>query len=101
MTEQVLKAIKEQSREIQMGKKRERECNRTRKQKKQRTQSSSGTESETSADKSESDSDSDESTSRDDSDFDDRQILSTPISSQVDSNLKNKIWQNKYIDFTK
>lgn len=65
--------------------------------KKQRAPSSSGTDSDSNE---ESPSDSDSSSSSE-SDSDDYDLLSDPTTSQIDAKLKNKIWQNKYVDFIK
>ncbi|XP_062601565.1 uncharacterized protein LOC134263260 [Saccostrea cucullata] len=102
VTEQVLKAIREQSAGGPSGEERGRERQRSSRGRKRRRRSSSGSMLDSSSDRDKSDNDSEDSSSSEESDSDDeKQLLSTPISSQVDSKLKNKIWQNKYIDFAK
>ncbi|XP_061179498.1 uncharacterized protein LOC133188132 [Saccostrea echinata] len=95
VTEQVLQAL---SREEKRGTKRSK-GQKNSKHKKPRTPRSSGTDFDDS-DESLDDSDSDSSSSSE-SDSDDCKLLSDPTTSLIDLKLKNKIWQNKYVDFFK
>lgn len=94
VTEQVLQAL---SNENKTGEKRRKRQQKGSDSKRQRAPSSSGTDSDSNE---ESSSDSDSSSSSE-SDSDDYDLLSDPTTSQIDAKLKNKIWQNKYVDFIK
>ncbi|XP_078330016.1 uncharacterized protein LOC144617448 isoform X1 [Crassostrea virginica] len=95
VTQRVLQALAEVN---QKGKKRSQgRQGANSKKKRQRTPSTSGTDSNSG---SESESGSSSASSDSDSD-DDFELLSSPIACQIDLKLKNKIWQNKYIDFVK
>ncbi|XP_062612408.1 uncharacterized protein LOC134274166 [Saccostrea cucullata] len=86
VTEQVLKAIREQSAGGQSGEERGRERQRSSRGRKRRRRSSSGSMLDSSSDGDKSDNDSEDSSSSEESDSDDeQQLLSSPISSQVDS----------------
>lgn len=97
VTEQVLKALAEEKKK---GTKRSKpQKGSKRKQRRTPSSGSSGTDSDNN-DESTDNSDSDSSSSSD-SDSDDCELISDPTTSQIDSKLKNKIWQNKYVDFVK
>lgn len=94
MTEQVLQALSNENRRGERKRKRHQKGSDS---KRQRAPSSSGIDSDSNE---ESSSDSDSSSSSE-SDSDDYDLLSDPTTSQIDAKLKNKIWQNKYVDFIK